>query len=361
MTRTDDDARALQDRLLPGVSRTFALTIPQLPGDLRPVVTNAYLLCRIADTIEDEVALTPDEKLRFHRWFIDVVAGRESAGAFAAALGPRLSAATLDSERTLIGETAAVVGVTWRFTARQRAALERCVEIMCDGMPRFQRHATLRGLATVHELDQYCYYVAGVVGEMLTELFCAYSPVIEARRARLAPLATSFGQGLQMTNIIKDTWDDRRRGVSWLPRDVLRRAGVELETMTPRDRLRGAMDELIGLAHGHLRDALAYTLAIPREEAGIRRFLLWALGLAVLTLRKVHGSATFLAGGNVKVSRRTVRLTVLATSAGVRHDWLLSRMFDLAAAPLPLHREPVSRYATDTPSRSPAAESPIVL
>jgi farnesyl-diphosphate farnesyltransferase len=45
----------LQDQLLPGVSRTFALTIPQLPDALRPVVTNAYLLCRTADTIEDEV------------------------------------------------------------------------------------------------------------------------------------------------------------------------------------------------------------------------------------------------------------------------------------------------------------------
>ena len=36
------------------VSRTFALTIPLLPPDLRDYVGNAYLLCRIADTIEDD-------------------------------------------------------------------------------------------------------------------------------------------------------------------------------------------------------------------------------------------------------------------------------------------------------------------
>ena len=42
-----------QDQILPHVSRTFALTIPQLPADLRTAVTCAYLLCRIADTIED--------------------------------------------------------------------------------------------------------------------------------------------------------------------------------------------------------------------------------------------------------------------------------------------------------------------
>src|SRR5215469_13150410 len=41
-------------RALPEVSRTFALNIPVLPPPLDLVVTVAYLLCRIADTLEDE-------------------------------------------------------------------------------------------------------------------------------------------------------------------------------------------------------------------------------------------------------------------------------------------------------------------
>ena len=53
-----------QHRILQQVSRTFALTIPQLPPDLYRLVSNAYLLCRIADTIEDESALSAEEKLR---------------------------------------------------------------------------------------------------------------------------------------------------------------------------------------------------------------------------------------------------------------------------------------------------------
>ena len=51
-----------QTDILQGVSRTFALTIPQLPGPLRDVVGNAYLLCRITDTIEDEPSLSPIQK-----------------------------------------------------------------------------------------------------------------------------------------------------------------------------------------------------------------------------------------------------------------------------------------------------------
>ena len=43
MSETDD--LAYQAKVLPLVSRTFALTIPQLPLDLVDVVGNAYLLC----------------------------------------------------------------------------------------------------------------------------------------------------------------------------------------------------------------------------------------------------------------------------------------------------------------------------
>ena len=56
---------AFQDHLLQGVSRTFALTIPRLPEGLARPVANAYLLCRIVDTIEDEVGLDLESKRRF--------------------------------------------------------------------------------------------------------------------------------------------------------------------------------------------------------------------------------------------------------------------------------------------------------
>src|SRR5690606_37444391 len=49
--------RRYQESALIGVSRSFAFTIPELPQALRPAVINAYLLCRIADTIEDHATL----------------------------------------------------------------------------------------------------------------------------------------------------------------------------------------------------------------------------------------------------------------------------------------------------------------
>lgn len=328
-----------QDHILQGVSRTFALTIPQLPPELARVVGNAYLLCRIADTIEDEVALDAAQKRRFADEFTDVVAGERSAGRFAERLSPLLSAATLEAERDLVRNTPRVMRITRGFNPRQLGAVQRCVRIMSQGMAEFQDTRTLDGLEDLAQLDRYCYHVAGVVGEMLTELFCDWSPAVDAQRGRMMKLAVSFGQGLQMTNILKDVWDDRRRGACWLPRDVFRRAGFDLRELEPGryDPAFGeGLEELIGIARVHLQNALVYTLEFPTREAGIRRFCLWALGLAVLTLRRIHGRLDFTSGQQVKISRRSVRAATLVTNLSVGHDALLRVLFELFTRRLPM-------------------------
>ena len=75
---------------------------------------------------------------------------------------------------------------------------------------------------------------------------------------------------------------------------------------------------------------------IPKRESGIRRFCLWAIGLAVLTLRKIHRHPTFRSGAEVKVSRRTVKATVFATNLTLLSNRALRLIFDRAANGLPL-------------------------
>lgn len=330
-----------QDQILPHVSRTFALTIPQLPADLRTAVTCAYLLCRIADTIEDEPALSPPETLAFLQRFSEMLLGRGDPRSLAADIAPRLSERTLAAERDLVGNMERVVAVLARLNEPQRAAIQRCVELMCQGMPRFQFNASLRGLPRSSDLDDYCYYVAGVVGEMLTDLFCDYSPQIARRRAALSAIAASFAQGLQMTNILKDVWEDRGRGACWLPQELFTRHGVDLGDLAsaPFDpRFGTGMRELTGVAHAHLRNALDYTLLIPSKETGIRRFCLWAIGLAVLTLRKIEHNPRFTTGAQVKVTRSAVAMTRLLTNVAGRSDGALRLLFAQAARGLPLAR-----------------------
>lgn len=337
---TKDDLR-YQEHILQGVSRTFALTIPQLPEPLSGVVSNAYLLCRIADTIEDEATLSPQQKRTFSEQFIAVVEGTLSAEEFARNVCPLLSKRTLAAERDLVRQSPRVIRITHSYNETQRSALSRCIRIMAQGMAMYQEKETLDGLADLKAMDDYCYYVAGVVGEMLTELFCDYSEQIKRNQQTLMPLAVSFGQGLQMTNILKDIWEDRGRGACWLPRDIFADQDFDLRHLghdTGDPRYHQGLGELLGVAQAHLRNALTYTLLIPTAEKGIRRFCLWAIGMAVLTLKNVNRRRNFSAGDQVKISRRSVKATIFLTNISVSNDSLLKFLFNIMTKSLPNSR-----------------------
>jgi len=229
---------------------------------------------------------------------------------------------------------------------------------MSRGMEKFQEGSYKEGLKDLSELDSYCYYVAGVVGEMLTELFCDYSQEINKNRSHLLKLGISFGQGLQMTNILKDIWDDKKRGYCWLPQTIFNHNGFELKSLSPlhRDKtFKQGLKYLISITHGHLRNALTYTLAIPPYETGIRKFCLFALGMAVLTINKLNSHLDFTESAQVKISRRSVKATIAATTLTVSHDRLLTFLFEIASKKLPLtpiNPEQVESYEKEVSNES---------
>ena len=333
---SDDD---FQSEMLEGVSRTFALTIPQLPAELCRVVSNAYLLCRIVDTIEDEPVLSGAQKNSFCQQFLKTLNVARNAEPFSRQLSASLSSQTPHAEHELIRNVPRVIRITRGFSEPQREALQRCVRTMAKGMGQFQLRGEKHGLQSLEDLDQYCYYVAGVVGQMLTRLFCLHSPEIAKNHDALMALAVSFGQGLQMTNILKDVWEDYQRGACWLPLKIFADEGFDLRDLTTarsRPGFERGVQRLVGIAHRHLKNALAYTLLIPKQETGIRNFCLWAIGLAVLTLCKINNHLDYTDGSQVKISRLSVKGTILATQLARQNGTLLKLLFYLAAWPLPL-------------------------
>lgn len=349
------EADTYQDAILPKVSRTFALTIPQLPPELRRAVANAYLLCRIADTIEDEPALSAEQKRAFENAFVDAVTGDADPQDVADEVAPLLSTSTLEAERDLMQQLPLVLEVTRSLSPSQQASIVKCLRIMSHGMHEFQRKAGVQGLPTLHDLDRYCYCVAGVVGEMLTELFVDFEPLLVPHRNTMLRMAVSFGQGLQMVNILKDQWEDRSRGACWLPQDMFARHGVKLATLQAGTQSAGyaaTMSELVGIAHAHLRQALDYTLLIPTKHAGIRRFCLWAIGMALLTLRNLQHNLDFSAGTQVKISRKAVARTILLTRLLGKSNAGLRWLFAMTARGLPLTPLTVEWSEPSTPART---------
>lgn len=321
-----------------GVSRTFALTIPQLPDPLQTVVGNAYLWCRIADTIEDSPALALADKQRLAEKLVLALEGEEDMHAFAQEMASLLDEKSLPDEIDLAANAPRVLAITQSFTPEDQASIRRCVRVMSEGMERFQEGQFSHGLRDQAHLDEYCYYVAGIVGEMLTELFSHHCAAMADQQEELRELAISFGEGLQMTNILKDIWDDKERGVCWLPRETFARHGFDLEDLTPGQQdshFEAALGELVAVARGHLENALTYTTRIPRSEQGIRQFCLWAIGMAVLTLKNINCNRGFNSGADVKISRKKVRRTVALSRLFGRSNSLLQLLFSVAAAGLP--------------------------
>ncbi|MCA9753537.1 MAG: phytoene/squalene synthase family protein [Gemmatimonadetes bacterium] len=289
MRSSPEDLRTCYE-LLPSVSRTFALNIRILPGELRPAVTVAYLLFRLADTFEDAPGLAPEERTAAFDAFLDRLDGAPRLALPEGAtvrLRDRVPPAELrlvrDAERVfrsyeqLPGDTRAIIGSHVAETAR--------------GMERFARERTQSGLLrleTWKDLDEYCYYVAGTIGIMLTRLFATHRPRVARTDVRkLTALSTSFGRGLQLTNILKGVGPDRREGRVYLPAEALARHASgpsELLERESRTAVAAVVQEIIPKALQDLEDALRYTTLLPRREPRLRLFCLWPLFAAVRTL-----------------------------------------------------------------------------
>ena len=321
-----------QTHILELVSRTFALTIPQLPEPLDRTVSNAYLLCRIADTIEDDPSLSFKNKQYYCKWFASLVKDYTCADNFATELASKLGDTITNAEKELIEKCDSVLKITHSLTESERSAMLECLEAMTTGMVKYQGMETLKGLKSQEDLDLYCYYVAGVVGVMLTKLFLEYGKEwSEKTKQGMKTLAISFGQGLQMTNIIKDFWVDRKRGACWLPQSVFKPLGISLENTNLEnvENFEKGIEQIIFVARNHLVNAFYYTILIPKKEKGIRMFCLWAILMATLTLSKVKNSSDFFNGQSVKISRTTVSLVVLFSNLCNRSNLLLKTMFKL--------------------------------
>lgn len=306
---------AYQRAILASVSRTFALTIPLLPSAMEVVVGNTYLLCRIVDTIEDAPELSPSTKQELSALFLEAVLGSIPVASFVKPCLTALKTHSNVDELDLISHTPIVLRILHTFTSKDQAAIGRCVSIMSEGMSYFHKRQSTAGLKDLAEFEKYCYVVAGVVGELLTTIFSQHSTEFAKKIAGHEHLAIDFGQALQMTNILKDSPEDRARGVSWMPADI---------TQT----------SMLAIAYKKLQSSLNYILLIPKSEKGLRQFCFLAFGLAVMTLEKIITREQVNQQAPVKLSRNTVWSFYGFTKIAAGNDLLLKIFFHIASRKL---------------------------
>jgi farnesyl-diphosphate farnesyltransferase len=278
----------LMDELLARTSRTFALAIPLLAEPTRGTTCLAYLLLRVADTLEDAELWSRESRLEALDEFSSFLCLSEAAGlARAEELGRAWSSSPPTRDAGCLDLLKALPDV-WRELGQKdetsRAILLRHVGRTTEGMHAILASADERGrfrLSTIRELQHYCYIVAGIVGELLTELFLHDCPSLESVRATLLEHQASFGEGLQLVNILKDETKDATDGRAYLPSDV------------PRG-------EVFALARRDVAAARLYIDALDRggAPAGYVGFTTLSVDLADATLVRLEEE-----GAGAKVSR----------------------------------------------------------
>jgi farnesyl-diphosphate farnesyltransferase len=308
------DAWDFSRQMLPRVSRTFAACIRLLGPGLRDEVLVAYLLCRVADTIEDHPGLDAAEKGRLlDRWSACLDEGGPDADPVCQAFP-----VPADDDQRLAARSGLVLAAFRDCDAPARAAMRPWVQEMCRGMAGFAARqpapGTLTALADLDELDKYCWYVAGTVGHLLTDLFVVRHGIGPRQAADLRRLATGFGLGLQLVNIIKDVADDRSRGWSFVPRAVCEVHGIRVEDLldpAKRQSARLVMRILTSKARSHLQEALDYCCTLPRHAYRTRLFCLAPLYFAVRTLALAERDERLLDPDHkVKITRGEVYRTL---------------------------------------------------
>ena len=330
------DPKAFAEFMLVKTSRTFALNIQVLPLGLRRQVLLSYLFCRMADTLEDDTELAQDQKIQLLHSFKNIFSSQtdwESRVArFLADLPTEWTHSTSRWDRLLVVQSATIFPQLFEFSESVVAAISNCICEMCDGMIEFTVRANAILILSIEDLDKYCYYVAGTVGNLLSQLFVIHSPLISQKKAKqLNALSVSFGLGLQLTNILKDIEDDRSRNVSYIPQFLLAVQNLSTENFSNplyKPQSRKIMTQLLLKAKSHLADALAYTCLLPRMEPRLRLFCLWPLFMALETL-------SVLADPNQtenKISRKRVSRIVLKTSLACGSNTWLRSMFNASLA-----------------------------
>ena len=334
MTTADSPARVREAErfareILPAVSRTFALSVQVLRGELGRSVLCAYLLCRIADTLEDDGAAAPEVKARLLGEFLACLDDAAAADAFperAAGIGG-------DEAHVRLLRRADLVCVLFRsLPPGSQARIAPWVREMARGMADFTlRHPRGLRIQTLAEYREYCYYVAGTVGCMLTELWREHRVVPDARYDALWARCRSFGEALQTVNILKDiATDAERENAIYVPEATLAAHGGSQATLLDpahRDANRAAVGEFIALAWADLDEAFEYLLLVPRRAVSVGAFCVLPLLYAYATLRELTRTDAMLRpGGAVKISRAEVRSLMVGGLTALGSNALLRRL-----------------------------------
>lgn len=256
-------------RMLKDTSRTFYIPINMLGSTLKKTVGSAYLCMRAIDEIEDHETMEPAIKENLLRKTSELL--REETF-------NDLSYRKLISPYESILPEVTIRLADWIKVCPHDivAKVKDSTATMATGMADWVKKDW--DIKTKADLDDYTYYVAGLVGVMLSDIWKWHDNVETDH-----DLAIGYGRGLQAVNILRNQHEDyEERGVSFIPDGW------------SRDDLFEYADENLAAADEYMKDI---------DNRRITLFCKIPLALAKKTLKAMKD-------GKEKMTREEVETTV---------------------------------------------------
>ncbi|MEJ2559439.1 MAG: squalene/phytoene synthase family protein [Anaerolineae bacterium] len=301
--------------LMDMVSRSFAVVVACLEEPLDYSMATAYLICRVVDNIEDCEQPPAWQHERFAE-FLQLLNEPGLATDILSRWGREAWPGLSDDERRMMDlpDGAGLWHIYALLPASTRDTIARWVTAMVEGMQQITdpgqaqvwvRHHGVQVLNDEAGYNRYCYYVAGTVGHLASELVINHYQITGPEADRLLKNCEACGRGLQKTNIVKDFVEDLDRGICYLPDTWMRE--VDFSPLSLSGAPAGWKQDVLNNVLEELRDSTDYVLALPDTAVGYRLASLMCLlpAYQTLLLAAQNHWRLFTVDHQVKISRET--------------------------------------------------------
>jgi len=213
MNLIDEDVKFCDD-MLGKVSRSFAAVIRSLPKGLCLDILVFYLVLRALDTVEDDMeAFKGKEFIKIeHLQTFYKVALKDKRF--------KMDGVGEGDERTLLEQFHRVSKVYQALPETSQAVIADICRRMGYGMAEFVSKDLGQGTVELKDYYQYCHYVAGLIGEGLSNLFTSSGYELQSVANVGKTLGNTMGLFLQKTNIIRDYLEDYVDGRAFWPQAI---------------------------------------------------------------------------------------------------------------------------------------------
>jgi len=193
-----------------------------LPKPMRAPISLGYLLARASDTLADTVSLAPELRLEMLDGMAEVVKSGERGVWLDRLAREVIPRQTHQGETVLLKNMGGVLDwLDGLESSEQKKSILRVLKRILRGqrldIERFELQSGFL-FSQDEQLDEYCYLVAGCVGEFWSEVGVAELPrYSSADLSQLKTWGANYWKALQLINILRDLPNDLQAGRCYLP------------------------------------------------------------------------------------------------------------------------------------------------